>query len=141
MSSKLTWDDLLIQNMAGPDVRAWLGYWSGMVSGMVAPVFMSKFGNWFLRRPDGSTEELSVIEGTYSTVASTPEQFALLVKTPAWQEEFLLSTQIALLHERGQYYAFATLPTKLGRIEMEGVVLMEIGQWQQRCARHFLPQS
>ena len=61
MSLKLTWDDLLIQNLAEVDARTWLGYWSPWVTGRVAPVFMSKFGDWFLRRPDGGTDELSVI--------------------------------------------------------------------------------
>ena len=90
MPLKLTWDDLLIQSISPSDASEWLGYWSGMVTGRVAPVFMSKFGDWFLRRPDGGTDELSVIEGTYSSVASTPEEFASLVNSQAWQEQHLL---------------------------------------------------
>jgi hypothetical protein len=54
-----------------------------MVDGTVSPVFISKFGDWFLRRPDGRTDELSVIEGTYSPVAATPEEFSSLVNTQA----------------------------------------------------------
>ena len=45
MSRKLTLDDLLNQKFSESDVRAWLGYWSGMVDGRVALVFMSKFGD------------------------------------------------------------------------------------------------
>jgi hypothetical protein len=144
MPTKLTWDDLLIQSITESDARTWLGYWSGMVGGKVAPVFMSKFGDWFLRRPDGGTDELSVIEGTYSQIASTPDEFTSLVNTQAWQEEHLLSFQLAQLRERGiipsagQCYAFAPHPAFLGRIDIERVILMDIGVWQHICAQRFI---
>jgi len=147
MPSKLTWDDLLIQDIAASDALEWLGYWSGMVGGKVAPVFMSKFGDWFLRRPDGGTDELSVIEGTYASVASTPEEFSSLVNTQAWQEKHLLSFQVVRLHERGvipqrgQCYAFAPHPVFLGRIDIDRVILMDIRVWQHICAHHFISQS
>jgi hypothetical protein len=147
MPTKLAWNDLLIQEISPSDARTWLGYWSGTVSGRVAPVFMSKFGDWFLRRPDGGTDELSVIEGTYSPIASTPEQFAQLVNTQTWQEQHLLSLQVAQLHERGiiplagQCYAFAPHPVLIGQIDIQRVILMDIGVWQSICAQHFVSRS
>ena len=144
MPSKLTWDDLLIHSIPESDARTWLGYWSGKVAGRVAPVCMSKFGDWFLRRPDGGTDELSIIGGTYSSVASTLEEFHALVNRQAWQEEHLLSVQVAQLHERGlipqtgQCYAFVPHPALLGRIDMETVMLMDTGVWQHICAQQFL---
>jgi hypothetical protein len=143
MSPKLTWDDLLIQRLAESDVRTWLGYWPGRITGRVTPVFMSQFGDWFLRRPDGGTAELSVIDGTYLEVASTPEEFASLVNTQSWQEQHLLSLQISQLHERGiipkpgQCFGFAPHPALLGRIDISRAVLMDIGVWQMICAQHF----
>ncbi len=143
MPAKLTWDDLLIQSISHSDARTWLGYWSGMVRGRVAPVFMSKFGDWFLRRPDGGTDELSVIEGACFQVASTPDEFASLVNMPAWQELRLRSAQVAQLHGLGiipgpgQCYAFAPHPVFAGRIDIDRVMLMDIGVWQHICAQHF----
>src|SRR6267154_5413640 len=99
MPLKLTWDYSLIQKFSESDALAWLGYWCGRVTGRVAPVFMSKFGDWFLRRPDGGTDKFSVIEGTYSSIASTLEEFLSLVNTQTWQEHHLLSIQISQLHE------------------------------------------
>src|SRR5262249_44400682 len=101
MERKLTWDDLLMQSISEADARTWLGYWNGMFTGTIAPIFMSKFGDWFLRRPDTGTDELSVIEGRYSKIAATPDEFQSLVNTQAWQEEHLLSFQVWQLHERG----------------------------------------
>ena len=145
MPIKLTWDDLLIQKISESDARTWLGYWSNWVTGRVSPVFMSKFGDWFLRRPDGGTDEISVIEGTYTSVASTPDAFSSLVNSQAWQENHLLSFQVSQLHERGivpgagQCYAFAPHPALSGRIDISHAVIMDIGVWQHICAQHFLP--
>jgi hypothetical protein len=143
MPLKLTWDDLLIQKLSESDARNWLGYWSSRITGRVAPVFMSKFGDWFLRRPDGGTDEFSVVEGKYSSVASTPEEFSSLVNTHSWQEHHLLSLQIAKLHERGiipqdgQCYGFAPHPALTGRIDIESAMLFDIGVWQNICAQVF----
>jgi hypothetical protein len=60
MSLKLTWDDLLIQDISESNAYIWLGYWPHWATGKVARVFMSKFSDWFLRRPDGATDKLSV---------------------------------------------------------------------------------
>jgi len=140
MPIKLTWDDLIIQNIAIEDARTWLGFWSGWTTGRVAPVFMSKFGDWFLRRSDGSTDALSVIEGTYSTVAATPEEFLALANTQTWQEEHLLSLVVYQLHERGiipqqgQCYGFAPHPAWSGDADIEQVIVMPISVWQRICA-------
>lgn len=120
MTIHLGWDDLLIQNLRMDDCQKWLGHWSGTISGQIAPVYMSKFGDWFLRHPDGSTSELSVIEGTYSEIASTPDEFMALVNSQQWQEEHLLSLLVYQLHERqtipaqGQCYGFAPHPRLSG---------------------------
>lgn len=142
---QLTWNDLVIQNFLESEVDQWLGYWSHLVTGRVAPVFMSKFGDWFLRRPDGTTDELSVIEGKLSKIASTPEEFASLVNTPTWQEHHLLSYQVLQLHERGlipqpgQCYALVPHPALLGRIDIGRAELMSINVWQHLCAQIFPP--
>lgn len=79
MTHLLNWDDLIIRDLAQPDCQQWLRYWSGWVTGQVQPIYMSKFGDWFLRHPDGSTSELSVPEGTYGKVAATPDEFLSLL--------------------------------------------------------------
>jgi hypothetical protein len=143
MSLKLTWDDLLVQNFTESDVQAWLGNWPGRITGRVAPVFLSKFGDWFLRRPDGSTDEFSVIEGTYSRIASTPEEFSALVNKEEWQRQHLLSLLVAQLHERGvippagKCYALVPHPVLLGRIDINRVILMDINVWQSICSQLF----
>lgn len=89
MTIQLGWNDLLIRNLAPHQCKRSLAHWSGLITGRVVPLYMSKFGDWFLRRPDGSTSELSVIEGTYSKIASTPDEFTALVNSPEWREDHL----------------------------------------------------
>jgi hypothetical protein len=141
MSERLGWNDLIIQPLDGPEARAWLQRWTGIVSGQVAPILMSMFGDWYLRRPDGTTDELSVIEGTCVRVASTYEEFWSLVNAQAWQEDHLLSWLVFDLHQRGlipkagQCYGFAPHPLISGAIKAEHAMVMQIGAWQSICAQ------
>jgi len=143
MAIRLGWDDLLIQNLQPEECAQWLHHWSGWVTGPVRPLFMSKFGDWFLRHPNGATSELSVIEGTVCWVASTPEEFDTFVNSRDWQEEHLLSLLVFALHERniipssGECYGFAPHPVFSGKIDLEHVVVLKIAVWQAICAQTF----
>lgn len=63
---QLTWVDLLINDLAPADFQRWLLPSSPVLSGRVAPAFMSKFGTWFLRRPEGHVEIPDVSTGEVS---------------------------------------------------------------------------
>jgi hypothetical protein len=140
MTIQLGWDDLLIRNLPANECERWLGHWSGWITGLVLPLYMSKFGDWFVRHPDGSTSELSVIEGSYSRIASTPDEFMALVNSREWQEDHLLSLFVYQLHERkmvpvhGECYGFAPHPRLSGRLDINQAMIMEIGAWQAICA-------
>lgn len=140
-SSKPSWDDLIIEGIQPEQTLAWLAPWSWLVSGSVAPVFMSKFGDWFLRRPDGSVEMLDVIQGTLTTQAASPEDFKALVNTKEWQDRNLLVVLLGELHAEGkipgpgQCYAVTPHPRQGGRLEQEFIAVSDILAWQTTCAR------
>src|SRR5580692_2658010 len=141
MQSRLTWNDLLIQKISEANGRDWLSCWQEVIRGKVAPIFMSKFGDWFLQLPDGKINELSVIEGTYKTIAFSQNKFSTLVNSPKWQEEHLMSLIVQQLYERNlvpgdeQCYAFAPHPILTGRIDIDHAMLMDISVWQHICAQ------
>ena len=147
MPLKLTWDDLLIQNITPAEAARCLGMWDHLVHGRVAPIFMSKFGDWFLRRPDGGTIALSVLEGTVETIAGTPEEFSASVNTQDWQELRLLSLQVHELHERGlvpgpgKCFGFAPHPVFTGKINVSTAMVMDIPVWQSICSQLFAPKK
>ncbi len=89
--SRLTWPDLLIEDITPDQFRDWLAPWSRIVAGRVGPMFLNKFGFIFLRWPEGQIEMLDVFPGQLSTVAETHEEFVREVNEQWWQEVYLLS--------------------------------------------------
>jgi hypothetical protein len=67
----LAWDDLIIEDITPEQFQRWIEPWMGIIGGGVAPAFLSKFGTWFLRRPDGHVEMLDVSTGTVDRIADT----------------------------------------------------------------------
>lgn len=89
--SRLTWADLLIQDISAEQFRDWLAPWTGVVEGRVAPVFLNKFDFWFFLRSTGQVEMLDVFSGRLERAADNQEAFLQLVNEPWWQEAYLLS--------------------------------------------------
>ena len=146
--SKLTWDDLVIQDISPEQFRDWFSPWNGVVTGRVAPAFMSKFGLWFLRRPEGHVEILDVISGELSRIADSYEDFIKEVNQQWWQETLLFSKLVLQLHQEekipgpGQCYALAPHPALGGpnpfagdAIDPSFVMVTDIIVWQSFCAQ------
>jgi hypothetical protein len=143
MTIELTWPDLLIEDPTPAQVDAWLSPWAWLVKGKVQPLFLSRFGDWFLRRPDGSTQRLDVLAGTLTTLAATPAAFEAMLNDPQWQDEQLLRRLVRRLHEQGKIpgpgegYAFTPHPAFTGRFEPADATVMEMGAWQAASAQIF----
>jgi hypothetical protein len=148
---KLTWADLLIDAFSDDDLQQWLVPWSPVLGGRAAPAFMSKFGTWFLRRPEGHVEMLDVFTGEVSPVADTYEQFAAQVNDPSWQEVYLLSPLVFQLHQEGkvagpgQCYGLAPHPAFGAPNPLDGehvdtrlVMVLDIAVWQDLCRQAVL---
>ena len=145
---KLTWDDLLIQDISELDFARWMENWSGIISGRIAPAFLNKFGVWFLRRPEGAVDMLDVFTGEVERVAPSYEAFIANVNDRPWQETYLLSKHVLALHEAGnvpatgECYAIAPHPALGGPNPLAGdpldarfVMAMQIGAWQSICGQ------
>jgi len=147
MAIKLTWDDLLIQNISPEEASQWMAEWPPLVTGPFHPMFMSRFGDWFLRRPDGTTELLDVLEGTLTKIAETPDEFGEMVNDIPWQEERLLSPLVYQLHEEGkipadrQCYGFAPHPALSGQIDREQAMIFDVIVWQSICSQTLFPKE
>lgn len=148
---KLTWSDLLVEEVSPDDLMSWLRPWSQVIGGSVALVFMNKFGVWFLRRPEGPVDMLDVLSGNLISVAESYDQFVERVNDPAWQETFLLSKLVYRLHEEGkipaagQCYALAPHPAfgtpnpmKGEPLDTQHVMVLPIKVWQHFCVQSVL---
>lgn len=146
--SRLTWTDLLIQDVSPDQFRAWLAPWSGLVTGRVGPLFLNKFGSFFLQRAEGAIEMLDVWSGELSRVAESHTELVRDMNEPWWQEAYLYSELVFQLHEAGkvpgpdQCYALCPHPSVGGpnpagneAIDPRFVMVMDVGVWQALCAQ------
>jgi hypothetical protein len=146
--SRLTWDDLLVQNITPDQFRDWFSPWAGVVTGRVAPAFMSKFGYWFLRRSEGPVEMLDVFTGQMEQMADSYDDFIREVNEKWWHETYLFSELLYQLHQAGkvpstgQCYALAPHPALGGpnpgkgdMIDPKFVMMTDVTVWQSICAQ------
>lgn len=146
--SRLTWDDLMIQDISPDQFREWIAPWAGVVTGLVSPAFMSKFGCWFLRRPEGHVDMLDVFTGQIERMADSYEAFVREVNEQWWHETHLLTELVYQLHQAGkvpgpgQCYALAPHPVLGGpnpangdAIDPKFVMIMDVVVWQSICAQ------
>jgi len=148
---KRDWPDLLIQDCSQEEMRSWLEPWQWCLNGRVTPLFLSRFGCWFLQRPEGMVEMLDVFFGQVEEVAPSYETFLQSVDTPSWQEVYLLSDFVFRLHVAGKVaagidcYAIAPHPAVGGPdpwsaapLDTESVMIMDAPIWQGVCAQLLL---
>jgi hypothetical protein len=145
---KLSWQDLLIEDLTESEFGQWIAEWQGMVSGRAAVAFLNKFGVWFLRRADGPVDMLDVFSGEVERVAESYEALVGNVNQQTWQETYLLSKLVYQLHKAGKVpgpgecYAVAP-PAPFGgpnpmagdEVDVNRVSVMAMSVWQSICAQ------
>jgi hypothetical protein len=133
---KFTWEDIIVDNVTPDEAAAWSVDWAWFLSGQFYPVFLSRFGNWFLRRPDGSTQFFEINEGTIVTIAATPEEFQACVNTVEWQERYLYSALVMKYRRQGVVargrdgIAFVPHPSFVASIDACKVMVMSMNVLQ-----------
>ncbi|MDB5388671.1 MAG: hypothetical protein JWM11_4317 [Planctomycetaceae bacterium] len=146
--SRLAWPDLIIESITPERCSDWLAPWTGIASGRVAPVFLNKFGSWFLRRSEGHVEMLDVFTGQLQRIAESYTGFIQEVNEQWWQEFYLHSELVWQLHESdkipglGQCYAIAPHPALGGPnpdngevVDSKDIIVMDVVVWQSLCAQ------
>lgn len=134
MATGLTQQDLLIVD-PNLDLAALLEDWAWLLSGEFRAMAASKFGDWFVQRPDGSVEMLDLVEGKLKKVAETGAEFQARLNTPQGRQDLLLADLIEQLHERGmvpgpgECYSFKTPPVLGGAIDPDNVELSDLAVW------------
>ena len=148
MEARLTWDDLLIQDITLEQCRQWAAPWAGLLGGEISPIFLNKFGSWFFRRREGHVESLDVLTGAVVKIADSFDAFRSQVNDPAWQQVYLLTEVVYMLHRHGtvpgpgQCYALAPHPAfgapnpAAGEvIDPRFVTVMDVMVWQSLCSQ------
>jgi hypothetical protein len=142
---RLGWPDLLIE-LPPEEVGPLLEPWAWKVEGRVAPIFLNKFGAWFLLRPAGHVDMLDVCSGELSVAAESYEAFRSMVNEQDWQEQHLLSRVVFDLHQagkvpaQGECYPIAPHPAFGGPNPARGdgvhpaqIMVMGLRVWHSIC--------
>jgi hypothetical protein len=57
---QMTWSDLIVEGAGNETQLRALQEWRHLLGGRVAPLFLNRFGGWFLLRPEGHVDFLDV---------------------------------------------------------------------------------
>ena len=138
---KLTWDDLIIDQVTPGEAAVWLTEWKWLGLGRIAPIFLSRFGNWFFHRPDGSVHMLDVTEALVEQVAPDFGRFQAAVSTREWQEQYLYSALLLRYRREGivaagrQVIGFAPHPAFVDSLDKCKPMVLDMVVWQSICGQ------
>jgi len=138
---KLTWADLIVDHVTPDEAAAWLGDWQWLGLGRIAPIFLSRFGNWFFRRDDGSICMLEVTEAVVDQIAPDFGTFQASMNTQEWQEQYLYSALVLKYRRQGlvalgrQAIGFAPHPALVDSLDKCEAMVFDMGVWQSICGQ------
>jgi hypothetical protein len=150
---KLSWSDLLIEQVDDDTLARSLAEWGGRVDDRGSLAFLNRFGSWFFYKPEGHVEMLDAFTGRVERVADTRHELIAKVNDPAWHREFLLSGLVYGLHRAGrvasgtQCYMIAPHPAHGGpnprkgeEVDLQQVMVLELFACQNLAAQAVGPE-
>jgi hypothetical protein len=138
---KLTWGDLIVDQVTPEESASWLVDWQWLGLGRIAPIFLSRFGNWFFHRPDGSVHMLEVTEAAVEQVAPDFASFQAAVNRREWQEQFFYSALVLKYRRQGivalerQAIGLAPHPVLVDSIDKCKAMVLDMVIWQSICGQ------
>jgi hypothetical protein len=138
---RLTWDDLIVDHITPDEAEAWLADWQWLGLGRVSLIFLSRFGDWFFRRPDGSVHRVDITDASVAQVAPNFEAFRAAVNTEDWQEQYLFLSLVLKYRGQGvvplgrQAIGFAPHPVLVDSLDKCTPMVFDMDVWQSICAQ------
>ena len=83
------------------DVEDLLVPWRWLVPPEATPLFVSVFGDWVFGASDGSLWALSLLEGTYSQIASSGAEYNRLKSSFEWLDNTFMAGWQEIAHRHG----------------------------------------
>ena len=123
------------------DAPRLLSHWAWRVPQHLQPLFLSKFGDWFLRDTEDRIQMLDLVAGELKQVADSRAEFEALLELEDYQREWLMSHLVEQLRQsgmapaRGQCYAFRTPLMLGGQLSPSNVVVWELAAYQSGTSK------
>src|SRR5262245_46136789 len=115
---------------------ALLAHWAWRIPQHLEPLFLSTFGDWFLRDADDHVRMFDLVAGELKQIADSRPEFEGLLELEDYQREWLMSHLVETLQRsgisrgRGQCYAFRTPPILGGALAVSNVVAWDLAAYQ-----------
>jgi len=123
------------------DASALLSHWSWRVPQHLQPLFLSTFGDWFLRDADDRVHMFDLVAGDLKQIAESHSEFEALLELDEYQREWLMShlveqsRQSGVALARGQCYAFRTPPMLGGQLSPSNIVVWDLAAYQSGTSK------
>jgi hypothetical protein len=116
-----------------------LQFWRWLIPETETPLFITGLGDWIFGRPDGSIAKLDILEGKYSFLSKSSDEYNRQKTSREWLEkEFLINWyEIAignqLIPTTDQCIGWKLAPILGGEITLDNLQLyfMTVYQWSQ----------
>lgn len=121
------------------DVSKLLHYWRWLVGESETPLLLSALGDWVFGRPDGSLAKLDLLEGRYSTIARSSEEFNKFKSSKEWLDTefsfgwFEIALANGLTPTNNQCIGWKVAPAVGGKFSVDNLQVfdMAVYQWIQ----------
>jgi hypothetical protein len=123
------------------DAPRLLAHWAWRVPQHLQPMFLSLFGDWFLRDSDDHIYMFDLVSAELKQVAGSRAEFEALLELEEYQREWLMANLAEKLRQsgialaRGQCYAFHTPPMLGGQLSPSNVVVWDLAAYQSGTSK------
>ena len=123
------------------DAPRLLAHWSWRVPQHLRPLFLSTFGDWFLRDADDHVHMFDLVASQLRQVADSQVEFEALLELEEYRREWLMShlveqlRQLGVTRPRGQCYAFLRPPILGGELSANNIYLLDLALYQSGTSK------
>src|SRR5262249_33360743 len=118
------------------DTSKLLHYWRWLVPQTETPLLLSALGDWVFGRPDGSLAKLDLLEGRYTPLARTSDEFNKLKATKSWLEKefsygwFEIALVNKLIPSKDECIGWKIAPVLGGKFTVANLQLFDMAVYQ-----------
>ena len=129
------------------DIAASLAMWPELSGKRLRPLLVTAFGDIYVEADSGDVYAVKPLELSCEAVAASSVELERLFADPKWAEEALITNLALLASERsivrkpGQVFAVAPHPSLAGKININGLMAMDLAVWHSISTQLRTPQK
>lgn len=131
----------LVRVITAAEAEPLLAEWRWLVPRTLAPLFITRFGDWIFGAPDGSIWSLDMLEGQLRVLAPSGAEYNARKRDPAWLDRELLAGWYDIAVGNGilagddECIGWAVAPIVGGKLEKTNLKTYSLGAYQTVMAQ------